>query len=279
MRMVVYVEYVLLSNFFIDAFLAYITLLSLKTKAGRLRIALSALIGSCFAVAVPYINFAAAGVVKVLMLMVMTAVMCKYPCFKRYLLTTLVYFVYTAALGGAVLLINNMAASEFISALYYPESLVGAYIAAGGIVLVYVSRQIAGYMARKRMCGSECKVVLLAGGAEISCEGFIDTGNTLIRGGKGVIVIDRKLAKKLIGKGAAQSWKMDNRGGTMIDDKFNFGFAIDWMRKDLGLCLAEAKKNGSSLPTVALIDQFYGELQAKGEGRSDTSCLIKRLPH
>ena len=205
MRMVVYVEYVLLSNFFIDAFLAYITLLSLKTKAGRLRIALSALIGSCFAVAVPYINFAAAGVVKVLMLMVMTAVMCKYLCFKRYLLTTLVYFVYTAALGGAVLLINNMAASEFISALYYPDSLVGAYIAAGGIVLVYVSRQIAGYMARKRMCGSECKVVLLAGGAEISCEGFIDTGNTLIRGGKGVIVIDRKLAKKLIGKGAARA--------------------------------------------------------------------------
>ena len=168
--MVVYVEYVLLSNFFIDAFLAYITLLSLKTKAGRLRIALSALIGSCFAVAVPYINFAAAGVVKVLMLMVMTAVMCKYPCFKRYLLTTLVYFVYTAALGGAVLLINNMAASEFISALYYPDSLVGAYIAAGGIVLVYVSRQIAGYMARKRMCGSECKVVLLAGGAEMTKE-------------------------------------------------------------------------------------------------------------
>ena len=95
--MVVYVEYVLLSNFFIDAFLAYITLLSLKTKAGRLRIALSALIGSCFAVAVPYINFAAAGVVKVLMLMVMTAAMCKSPCYKRYLLTTLVYFDYSAA--------------------------------------------------------------------------------------------------------------------------------------------------------------------------------------
>ena len=91
--------------------------------------------------------------------------------------------------------------------------------------------------------------------------------------------LDMKLVLEVIGKGAAQSWQMDNRGGTMIDDKFNFGFAIDWMRKDLGLCLAEAKKNGSSLPTVALIDQFYGELQAKGEGRSDTSCLIKRLPH
>lgn len=91
--------------------------------------------------------------------------------------------------------------------------------------------------------------------------------------------LDMKLVLEVIGKGAAQSWQMDNRGGTMIDKQFNFGFAIDWMRKDLGLCLAEAKKNGSSLPTVALIDQFYGELQAKGEGRSDTSVLIKRLPH
>ena len=91
--------------------------------------------------------------------------------------------------------------------------------------------------------------------------------------------LDMKLVLEVIGKGAAQSWQMDNRGGTMIDNQFNFGFAIDWMRKDLGLCLAEAKKNGSSLPTVALIDQFYGELQAKGKGRSDTSVLIKRLPH
>ena len=91
--------------------------------------------------------------------------------------------------------------------------------------------------------------------------------------------LDMKLVLDVIDKGAAQSWQMDNRGGTMIDGQFNFGFAIDWMRKDLGLCLAEAKKNGSSLPTVALIDQFYGELQAKGDGRSDTSVLIKRLPH
>lgn len=91
--------------------------------------------------------------------------------------------------------------------------------------------------------------------------------------------LDMKLVLDVIGKGAAQSWQMDNRGGTMIDGQFNFGFAIDWMRKDLGLCLAEAKKNGSSLPTVALIDQFYGELQAKGDSRSDTSVLIKRLPH
>lgn len=91
--------------------------------------------------------------------------------------------------------------------------------------------------------------------------------------------LDMKLVLDVIGKGAAQSWQMDNRGKTMIDGQFNFGFAIDWMRKDLGLCLAEANRNGSTLPTIALIDQFYGELQAKGEGRSDTSVLVKRLPH
>lgn len=91
--------------------------------------------------------------------------------------------------------------------------------------------------------------------------------------------LDMKLVLDVIGKGAAQSWQMDNRGKTMIEGAFNFGFAIDWMRKDLGLCLAEANRNGSTLPTIALIDQFYADLQARGEGRSDTSALIKRLPH
>ncbi len=91
--------------------------------------------------------------------------------------------------------------------------------------------------------------------------------------------LDMDLVLKVIGKGAAQSWQMDNRGRTMMRDEFNFGFAIDWMRKDLGLCLEEAKHNGSSLPTVALIDQFYGELQTAGCNRMDTSTLIKRLPH
>ena len=90
--------------------------------------------------------------------------------------------------------------------------------------------------------------------------------------------IDMKLVLEVIGKGAAQSWQMDNRGKTMVDDKFDFGFAVDWMRKDLGLCLDEARRNGASLPVAALVDQFYGELQQRGEGRSDTSSLIRRLP-
>ena len=82
---------------------------------------------------------------------------------------------------------------------------------------------------------------------------------------------------EVIGKGAAQSWQMDNRGKTMVADKFDFGFAVDWMRKDLGLVLDEARRNGASLPVTALVDQFYGDIQKMGGGRWDTSSLIKRL--
>lgn len=89
--------------------------------------------------------------------------------------------------------------------------------------------------------------------------------------------LDMKLVLQVIGKGAAQSWQMDNRGSTMIDGKFDFGFAVDWMRKDLGLCLDEARNNGASLPVAALVDQFYADLQAAGGGRQDTSSLIQRL--
>jgi 3-hydroxyisobutyrate dehydrogenase len=89
--------------------------------------------------------------------------------------------------------------------------------------------------------------------------------------------LDMKLVLEVIGKGAAQSWQMDNRGGTMVDGKFDFGFAVDWMRKDLGLCLDEASRNGAALPVTALIDQFYGDVQAMGGGRNDTSSLIRRL--
>jgi 3-hydroxyisobutyrate dehydrogenase-like beta-hydroxyacid dehydrogenase len=85
------------------------------------------------------------------------------------------------------------------------------------------------------------------------------------------------LVHEVIGKGAAQSWQMDNRGTTMVDDKFDFGFAVDWMRKDLGLCLDEAKSNGAPLPVTALVDQFYGDVQRMGGGRWDTSSLIRRL--
>jgi 3-hydroxyisobutyrate dehydrogenase-like beta-hydroxyacid dehydrogenase len=81
----------------------------------------------------------------------------------------------------------------------------------------------------------------------------------------------------VIGKGAAQSWQMDNRGKTMIEGKFDYGFAVDWMRKDLGLVLDEAKRNGARLPVTALVDQFYADVQQAGGRRWDTSSLITRL--
>ena len=89
--------------------------------------------------------------------------------------------------------------------------------------------------------------------------------------------LDMKAVLGVIGKGAAQSWQMDNRGPTMIERRFDFGFAVDWMRKDLGLVLDEARRNGAQLPVTALVDQFYAELQADGGNRADTSSLIRRL--
>lgn len=89
--------------------------------------------------------------------------------------------------------------------------------------------------------------------------------------------LDMKQVLEVIGKGAAQSWQLDNRGTTMVDGRFDFGFAVDWMRKDLGLVLEEARRNGSRLPVTALVDQFYAEVQALGGGRQDTSSLIRRL--
>jgi 3-hydroxyisobutyrate dehydrogenase len=89
--------------------------------------------------------------------------------------------------------------------------------------------------------------------------------------------LDMEQVLEVIGKGAAQSWQMDNRGKTMIADQFEFGFAVDWMRKDLGLVLDEAKRNGARLPVTALVDQFYADIQALGGNRWDTSSLVRRL--
>jgi 3-hydroxyisobutyrate dehydrogenase-like beta-hydroxyacid dehydrogenase len=89
--------------------------------------------------------------------------------------------------------------------------------------------------------------------------------------------LDMRQVLEVIGKGAAQSWQMDHRGPTMVDDRFDFGFAVDWMRKDLGLVLDEARRNGARLPVTALVDQFYADVQHMGGGRWDSSSLIKRL--
>jgi len=89
--------------------------------------------------------------------------------------------------------------------------------------------------------------------------------------------LDGEKVLAVISKGAAQSWQMENRGKTMLKSEFEFGFAVDWMRKDLGLCFAEAKRNGALLPLTALVDQFYAHVQQRGGRRWDTSSLIQLL--
>jgi 3-hydroxyisobutyrate dehydrogenase len=89
--------------------------------------------------------------------------------------------------------------------------------------------------------------------------------------------LDAAAVVEVISKGAAQSWQMDNRSRTMVAGEFDFGFAVDWMRKDLAICLAEARRNGAHLPTTALVDQFYSQVQKMGGGRWDSSSLIALL--
>jgi 3-hydroxyisobutyrate dehydrogenase len=89
--------------------------------------------------------------------------------------------------------------------------------------------------------------------------------------------LDGGAVLEVISKGAAGSWQMENRGKTMLADEYDFGFAVDWMRKDLGICLATGNENGASLPVTALVDQFYKDVQKLGGGRWDTSSLMRRL--
>jgi 3-hydroxyisobutyrate dehydrogenase len=89
--------------------------------------------------------------------------------------------------------------------------------------------------------------------------------------------LDPERVLDVISKGAAQSWQMENRGKTMVADQFEFGFAVDWMRKDLDICLDAARENGAALPVTALVDQFYARVQSRGGGRWDTSSLIRLL--
>lgn len=119
--------------------------------------------------------------------------------------------------------------------------------------------------------GQLCKMV-----NQICIAGLLQGLSEAIAFGK-TAGLDMHKALAVIGKGAAQSWQLDHRGTTMIDNKFDFGFAVDWMRKDLGLVLEEAKNNGSSVPVTALVDQFYADVQRFGGGRWDTSSLITRL--
>jgi 3-hydroxyisobutyrate dehydrogenase len=112
--------------------------------------------------------------------------------------------------------------------------------------------------------------IMIAGLVQALSEGL----NFAVRAG-----LDAQKAAQVIAKGAAQSWQLENRYQTMLGDKFDFGFAVDWMRKDLAICLAEARRNKSPLPVTALVDQFYQRVQERGGGRWDTSSLLHLLAH
>ncbi|NYT37748.1 NAD(P)-dependent oxidoreductase [Allopusillimonas soli] len=119
--------------------------------------------------------------------------------------------------------------------------------------------------------GQLCKMV-----NQICIAGLVQGLSEAIAFGKAA-GLDMSQVLKVVSKGAAQSWQMENRGVTMVEGKFDFGFAVDWMRKDLGLVLDEARRNGARVPVTALVDQFYADVQKMGGNRWDTSSLIKRL--
>ncbi len=158
--------------------------------------------------------------------------------------------------------------------------------AVNGALTVMCGGDAAPFDAMKPLALAFAKAVTLLGGPgsgqlakmvnQICIAGVVQGLSEAVRFGQNA-GLDMAQVLDVIGKGAAQSWQMDNRGKTMVEDKFDFGFAVDWMRKDLGLVLDEARRNGSRLPLTALVDQFYADVQAMGGKRWDTSSLIKRL--
>jgi 3-hydroxyisobutyrate dehydrogenase-like beta-hydroxyacid dehydrogenase len=158
--------------------------------------------------------------------------------------------------------------------------------AVNGQLTVMCGGDAPAFDAMKPLALSFAKAVTLLGGPgsgqlakmvnQICIAGVVQGLSEAVRFGQNA-GLDMHQVLDVIGKGAAQSWQMDNRGKTMVDDKFDFGFAVDWMRKDLSLVLDEARRNGSRLPLTALVDQFYADVQALGGNRWDTSSLIKRL--
>ena len=158
--------------------------------------------------------------------------------------------------------------------------------AVNGALTVMCGGDAAPFDGAKPIALAFAKAVTLLGGPgsgqlakmvnQICIAGIVQGLSEAVRFGQNA-GLDMAQVLEVIGKGAAQSWQMDNRGKTMVEGKFDFGFAVDWMRKDLGLVLDEARRNGSRLPLTALVDQFYADVQAMGGHRWDTSSLIKRL--
>jgi 3-hydroxyisobutyrate dehydrogenase len=158
--------------------------------------------------------------------------------------------------------------------------------AVNGVLTVMCGGDAAAFDAAKPVVAAYARAVTLLGPSgsgqltkmvnQIAIAGIIESLAEAIAFGERA-GLDMPAVLDVIGKGAAQSWQMDNRGPTMIEDRFDFGFAVDLWRKDFGLCLDEARRNGAQLPLLALLDQFYADIQARGGGRWDNSSLIRRL--
>jgi 3-hydroxyisobutyrate dehydrogenase len=169
---------------------------------------------------------------------------------------------HTTASAGVAREIHALAAAKGVGFLDAPVS-GGQAGAENGKLTIMVGGDAATFSAAEHVVAHYARAVTLMGGpgsGQLTCAG-----------------LDVERVLDVIGKGAAQSWQMDNRGKTMLADKFDHGFAIDWMRKDLGICIDEARANGAPLPVTALVDQFYARIQAMGGGRWDTSSLLRAL--
>ena len=199
--------------------------------------------------------------------------------------------------SGAVLVDHTTASAEVAREVHAAAKAVGvgfldAPVSGGqagaenGKLTIMVGGEAATYACAESVLAHYARAVTLMGGPgsgqltkmvnQICIAGLVQALSEGINfAGKAGLDVD--LVLDVIGKGAAQSWQMENRGKTMVAGKFDFGFAVDWMRKDLGICMAEARANGAALPVTALVDQFYARLQAQGGGRWDTSSLIRLL--
>jgi 3-hydroxyisobutyrate dehydrogenase len=196
-----------------------------------------------------------------------------------------VFVDHTTASAGVAREIEAEAAAKGLGFLDGPVS-GGQAGAENGILTVMVGGDVNTFERAEPIIDAYARAVALmgpAGAGQLTkmanqiciaglVQGLSEGLNFAVRAG-----LDGKQVVDVISKGAAGSWQMENRGETMIDDQFEFGFAVDWMRKDLAMCLEEAQSNGAGLPVTAIVDEFYAQVQAKGGGRWDTSSLMRLL--